>query len=58
VRAPAAVVPCGTLDTDDGETMPIALQFAMLRCADLQLMGIASAAESALGRVAVPFWEV
>jgi Asp-tRNA(Asn)/Glu-tRNA(Gln) amidotransferase A subunit family amidase len=56
VRAPAAVVPCGTLDTEDGETMPIALQFAMPRCADLRLMSIAAAAQSALGGIAVPSW--
>lgn len=56
VRAPAAVVPCGTLDTEDGETMPIALQFAMSRCADLRLMSIAAAAQSALGGIAVPSW--
>jgi len=54
VRAPAAVVSCGTLDTDDGETMPIALQFAMPRCSDLRLMGIVAAAEAALGGVRTP----
>ena len=54
VRAPAAVVPCGTLATDDGETMPIALQFAMPRCADLRLMGVVAAAEAALGGVPRP----
>ena len=54
VRAPAAVVPCGTLATDDGDTMPIALQFAMPRCADLRLMGIVAAAEAAFGGIARP----
>jgi len=54
VRAPAAVVPCGTLVTDDGETLPIALQFAMPRCSDLRLMGIVAAAEAALGGVPRP----
>ena len=48
VRAPAAVVPCGTIASEDGEAMPIALQFAMPRCADLRLMGVVAAAESAL----------
>ena len=48
VRAPAAVVPCGTLDTHDGEALPIALQFAMPRCADMRLMGVVTAAELAL----------
>jgi aspartyl-tRNA(Asn)/glutamyl-tRNA(Gln) amidotransferase subunit A len=54
VRAPAAVVPCGTLGTDAGEELPIALQFAMPRCADLQLMRVVAAAESALGGIANP----
>ena len=54
VRAPAAVVPCGTIAGDGGEGLPIALQFAMPRCADLDLMRIVAAAESALGGVATP----
>ena len=54
VRAPAAVVPCGMLDTEAGDTMPIGLQFAMPRCADLRLMRVVAAAESALGGVATP----
>jgi len=54
VRAPAAVVPCGMLDTDDGETIPIALQFAVPRCADLRLMSIVTAAESALASIGTP----
>ena len=54
VRAPAAVVPCGTVANEDGEPMPIALQFAMPRCADLRLMGVVAAAESALGGVTAP----
>ena len=49
VRAPAAVVPCGTLDTGTGESMPIALQLAMPRCADMQLMRVVAAAESVFG---------
>jgi aspartyl-tRNA(Asn)/glutamyl-tRNA(Gln) amidotransferase subunit A len=49
VRAPAAVVPCGTLDNEDGEAMPVALQFVMPRCADMRLMSVAAAAEAALG---------
>jgi aspartyl-tRNA(Asn)/glutamyl-tRNA(Gln) amidotransferase subunit A len=52
VRAPAAVVPCGTTASPDGEEMPIALQFAMPRCADLRLMGVVAAAESVLGGAA------
>jgi aspartyl-tRNA(Asn)/glutamyl-tRNA(Gln) amidotransferase subunit A len=48
VRAPAAVVPCGALTSEDGESLPIALQFAMPRCADLRLMRVVTAAESAL----------
>ena len=54
VRAPAAVVPCGTLATDDGETLPIALQFAMPRCADIRLMRVVAGAESALGALSLP----
>ena len=54
VRAPAAMVPCGTLGTERGEALPIALQFAMHRCADLRLMGVVAAAESALGGIATP----
>ena len=50
VRAPAAVVPCGALTTEDDETLPIALQFAMPRCADLRLMSVVTAAEAALRR--------
>jgi Asp-tRNA(Asn)/Glu-tRNA(Gln) amidotransferase A subunit family amidase len=49
VRAPAAVVPCGTLDNEDGEAMPVALQFVMPRCADMRLMSVVAAAEAALG---------
>jgi aspartyl-tRNA(Asn)/glutamyl-tRNA(Gln) amidotransferase subunit A len=54
VRAPAAVVPCGTIDTEDGESMPVGLQFVMPRCADLRLMSIATAVESTLGGIAIP----
>lgn len=54
VRAPAAVVPCGTIDTEDGDAMPIALQFAMPRCADLRLMSIVTAAESVLAGIGTP----
>jgi aspartyl-tRNA(Asn)/glutamyl-tRNA(Gln) amidotransferase subunit A len=54
VRAPAAVVPCGTIDSEDGEAMPFALQFAMPRCADLRLMSIVAAAESVLAGIATP----
>ena len=44
--------------TDDGETMPIALQFAMPRCADLRLMGIVAAAEAAFGGTRLPPSEI
>jgi len=54
VRAPAAVVPCGTIGTDTGEELPVALQFAMPRCADMQLMRVVAAAEAALGGIATP----
>jgi|1186.fasta_scaffold07043_3 aspartyl-tRNA(Asn)/glutamyl-tRNA(Gln) amidotransferase subunit A len=54
VRAPAAVVPCGTLATDDGETLPVALQLAMPRCADLRLMRAVAAAESVFGPLTPP----
>jgi aspartyl-tRNA(Asn)/glutamyl-tRNA(Gln) amidotransferase subunit A len=54
VRAPAAVVPCGTLATDAGERLPIALQFVMPRCSDLRLMGVVAAAESALAGRCLP----
>ena len=54
VRAPAAVVPCGTVNNEDGEPMPMALQFVMPRCADLRLMRVVAAAEAALGGVPAP----
>jgi Asp-tRNA(Asn)/Glu-tRNA(Gln) amidotransferase A subunit family amidase len=54
VRAPAAVVPCGTVPAGADAPMPVALQLAMPRCADLELMRIATAAEAALGGVAIP----
>jgi Asp-tRNA(Asn)/Glu-tRNA(Gln) amidotransferase A subunit family amidase len=47
VRAPAAVVRCGTVD-DDGDRLPIAMQVVAPRTRDLQLMSIVSAAESIL----------
>jgi aspartyl-tRNA(Asn)/glutamyl-tRNA(Gln) amidotransferase subunit A len=54
VRAPAAVVPCGFVDTDNNERLPLALQVVAPRCADLRLMRVASAAEAALGGVSRP----
>ena len=53
VRTPASTVHCGTV-TDDGDTMPISLQFATPRCSDLALMGWSAAAEAALGGVPRP----
>ncbi len=54
VRAPAAVVPCGPIATEAGESLPIALQFTMPRCSDLRLMRLVTAVESALGGIATP----
>ncbi len=53
VRSPASVVHCGFVDAD-GTAVPVALQFAMPRCADLRLMGVSAAAERALGGVPRP----
>ena len=53
VRAPAASVHCGFIH-DDGDTLPISLQFAMPRGADIRLMSVAAAAESALGGIVNP----
>lgn len=47
VRAPAAVVPCGTV-ADDGDDLPVAIQIVAPRTHDLRLMSIATAAESIL----------
>jgi aspartyl-tRNA(Asn)/glutamyl-tRNA(Gln) amidotransferase subunit A len=54
LRAPAAVVPCGTIATEDGESVPVALQFAMPRCADMRLMRVVAGSESALGALTPP----
>ncbi|HEY3830952.1 MAG TPA: amidase [Acidimicrobiia bacterium] len=53
VRSPAAVVPCGFVERD-GDRVPIALQIVAPRCADLELMSIATGAEAALGVLVPP----
>jgi aspartyl-tRNA(Asn)/glutamyl-tRNA(Gln) amidotransferase subunit A len=50
-RTPAAVVPAGFV-VDEGDRLPIGLQFVAPRCADLRLMSVAVAAEQTLGFVA------
>ncbi len=53
VRAPAASIHCGFV-ADDGDRLPVSIQIAMPRGADLALMSIAAAAEAVFGISAPP----